>query len=113
MRLIAPVAIQAGLPGLSGKFTLKLLAAPVFNLGDGFQMEVLVGGAGDRKQIYTRYLDAGRKAADREWIPLEIPFELRGLADAYLEIRVSGGPQGDLVADWLALAEVHLAQNSP
>jgi hypothetical protein len=113
MRLIAPVAIQTSLSGLSGEFTLKMLAAPVFNLGDGFQMDVLVGGAGNRTQIYTRYFDAGRKAADRVWIPLEIPFELRGLADAYLEIRVSGGPQGDLVADWLALAEVHLAQNSP
>lgn len=108
MTLVAPLEIRASLAGLSGTHTLKLLATPVFNIGDGLQMDVLVGGAGALKQVYGRYFDAGRKAEDRDWIPLEIALDLSGAGDAYLEIRISGGPQGDLVADWLALAEVRL-----
>ena len=108
MTVVAPLEIRAGLAGLSGRFTLKFLAAPVFNIGDGVQMDVLMGGAGGRKQLFGRYFDAGRKAADRDWLPLDIPMDLSGAGDAYLEIRVSGGPQGDLIADWLALAEVRL-----
>jgi len=106
--LLAPVAVRAGLAGLSGRFTLKLLAAPVFNIGDGIQLEVLVVGAGDTRPVCSRYFDAGRVAADRDWLRLEVPLDLSGAADSCLEIRVSAGPQGDLDADWLALAEMRI-----
>jgi hypothetical protein len=43
-------------------------------------------------------------AADRSWIPISVPFGLGGGGDGVLKIAISGGPQGDLVADWLALA---------
>jgi hypothetical protein len=106
--LLAPVAIRAGLAGLSGRFTLKLLAAPLFNVGDGVQMEVFAGSAGDCRLICSRYFDPGRLADDRDWVPLAVPVDLSGAADSYLEIRVSAGPQGNLDADWLALAEVRI-----
>lgn len=108
MTLVAPVAIRAGLAGISGRFTLRLLAAPVFNVGDGMQLNVILGEAGVRQPVSSRYFDAGRREADRHWATLEVPLELRGSADTYLEIRLSGGPQGDLVADWLALADARL-----
>jgi hypothetical protein len=108
MRLVAPITVRAGLAGLSGRLTLRLVATPVFNIGDGLQMDILAGSGEDRRRVYGRYFDAGREAADRNWIPLEIPLDLDGKRDVYLEIQISGGPQGDLVADWLAVAEVRL-----
>jgi hypothetical protein len=106
--LLAPVAIRAGLAGLSGRFTLKLQASPLFNVGDGVQMEVFAGSAGDCRLVCSRYFDPGRLAGDRDWIELEVPVDLSGAVDSYLEIRVSAGPQGNLDADWLALAEVRI-----
>ena len=106
--LLAPVAIRVGLAGLSGRFTLKLLASPLFNVGDGVQMEVCAGSAGSCRQVCSRYFDPGRLAGDRDWIELAVPVDLSGAVDSYLEIRVSAGPQGNLDADWLALAEVRI-----
>jgi hypothetical protein len=104
--LIAPVTVRASLAGLSGRFILRLSAAPAFNIGDGMQMDLTLSDAGESRPVYSRYFDAGRKAGDREWIPIEVPLALAGSGDVYLEIKVSGGPQGDMVADWLAFAEV-------
>jgi len=104
--LIAPVMVRAGLDGFSGRFTLIFAAAPVFNLGDGMQLDVLLEGQGRREPVYSRYFDAGRNAADRKWTEVRILLDLAGAE--VLEIRVSGGPQGDLVADWLALAGLRL-----
>ena len=83
-------------------------AAAEFNVGDGFRMDVLVGGPGQTRRVYSRYFDAGRKAEDRRWISLEVPLDLTGSEGERVEVAVSGGPQGDLVADWLALAEVRV-----
>jgi hypothetical protein len=107
--LIAPATVRASLAGFGGKGSLKILAAPVFNVGDGMRMDLTLLDAGERRPIYSRYFDAGRKAEDRAWIAIEVPLDLRGSGDVYLEIQVSGGPQGDLVADWLAFAEVLMA----
>ncbi len=108
--LIAPVTARASLSGLSGRFQLRLTAAPAFNVGDGMQLDLVLSDAGVRRTIYSRYFDAGRKAEDREWVPIEVPLALSGSGSVYLEIRVSGGPQGNMVADWLALAEVLLVR---
>jgi hypothetical protein len=106
MVLIAPAAIHAPLERRRGPYLLKLLAAQVFNVGDGVQMEVVAVAAAERRLAGRRYFDAGRNASDRAWVPLEFPLELSGAEGEFLEIRVSGGPRGDLVADWLALASV-------
>jgi hypothetical protein len=106
--LTAPAAIHAPLTGLSGNVVLEGLATPVFNVGDGIQMDIFLVGSGTRKLIYNRYFDAGRRAEDRDWIPLAIPLELGNSSDNWLEIRVSAGPQGDYVADWLALSTMHI-----
>jgi hypothetical protein len=106
--LVAPVSVRVDLAGFSGRFIFKMLATPVFNVGDGMQMDLLVATAGNPRQVFTRYFDAGRKSADRDWIPVEIPLALAGTDKAFLEIRISGGPQGDLVADWLAVAKVQM-----
>jgi hypothetical protein len=108
MVLTAPVTIHASLAGFSGFMVLKALATPVFNVGDGIEMNIILRSEGTGKLIYTRYFDAGRRAEDRDWISLSIPLELGNAQDPWLEIRVSGGPQGDYVADWLALSAVHI-----
>ncbi len=110
VRLIAPVTIRTRLAGLAGDYRLDALATQVFNIGDGLQLDVDVVSGGERKRVCERYFDAARKAADRSWIPLAAPFEIAGQADSYLEIRVSGGPRGDLVADWLALAGLRITK---
>ncbi len=112
MVLEAPVAIRAALGGIGPGATLECLSTPVFNIGDGMQMEVLLRDGARRRALFSRYYDAGRRLADRAWIPLTIPLGFESVSrDAQLEIRVSGGPQGDLVADWLALSMVRIVQS--
>jgi hypothetical protein len=104
--LIAPAVIRASLQGALKEMTLNCLATPLFNVGDGIQMRVFLKRAGNRIPVGNRYFDPGRKAEDRDWIPTAIPLSIsRG---DQLEIEVSAGPQGDLVADWLALSSVCL-----
>ena len=106
MVLVAPVAISASLRGASGKMRLEGLATQVFNIGDGIQMELFLVRGGTRQQLGSRCFDAARKAEDRDWIPIAFPLE--GSEADNLEIRISGGSQGDLVADWLALSSLRL-----
>ncbi len=104
--MVAPVCIHAPLHGVSGKATLRGWAAPVFNIGDGLQMTLFIARSGIRHQVGSRYIDSGKNRGDRDWIPIEIPLEI-GEED-WLEIEISAGPQGNLVADWLALSELSL-----
>lgn len=108
--LIAPSSMVASLQGISGPMVLEGSAAPVFNVGDGIQMNLFLKRAGTRHAIGSRYFDPGRKAEDRDWIPIAVPLDL--IVKDQLEIEISGGPQGDLVADWLALSSWHLVQRS-
>jgi hypothetical protein len=111
MVLVAPVVIQASLEGISGRAILEGQSSPVYNVGDGMQMDILLLAPGRERVIYRRYYDAGRRLEDRAWIPINIPLELEEWPrDSRLEIRVSGGPQGDLVADWLALSALRMVQ---
>ncbi len=110
IRLVAPVAVRTGLGGLSGKYALEALVTPVFDIGDGLQLDIFIFSAGERRQACQRYFDPARNASDRQWIPLAVPFELAGQSDSYLEIQLSGGPQGDLTADWLALARMRISK---
>jgi hypothetical protein len=104
--LVAPAIVRASLQGALKEMTLNCLAAPVFDVGDGIQMSVFIRRAGTRIPAGNRYFDPGRKAEDRDWIPIAIPLSIR--QGDQLEIEVSAGPQGDLVADWLALSSVRL-----
>jgi hypothetical protein len=106
--LVAPARARLSLADFAGQCTLKMLAAPVFNLGDGMLVELILAVSGVRSVVFSRYVDAGRKAGDRAWIPVEVSLDLPRTREVYLEIQVSGGPQGDLVADWLALGEAQL-----
>jgi hypothetical protein len=106
--LVAPVSVRASLRGSSGRMMLVGLATPMFNVGDGIQMDLYLSGAGERRLIGNRYFDSGRRAEDRNWIPIAFPVDL-GQEDQ-LEIKISAGPQGDLVADWLALSSLRLMQ---
>ncbi len=106
--VVAPATISARLSGLTGKMILKCVVTPVFNIGDGFTMDVAIATGGLERVVYERYFDPGRKNEDRNWIPLAIPFEAPGTKDAELRIRVAAGPQGDLVDDWLALHDPRL-----
>ena len=111
MVLEAPVTIHAALGRLSGSPVLECMSTPVFNIGDGIQMDVFLAENGMRRLVFSRYFDAGRRIEDRAWIPLIIPLDPSGgSADADLEIRITGGPQGDLVADWFALSLVRIVQ---
>jgi len=111
MVLVAPVSIRASLDGFSGRAFLEGHSAPVYNVGDGMEMDILLLGHGRESVIYSRYYDAGRRLEDRAWIPIDIPLDLEEWSrDAQLEIRVSGGPQGDLVADWLALSAIRIVR---
>ena len=106
--LMAPVTVRASLKGISGQRTLEGWAAPLFNVGDGFQMSLYLRQDGGRRLVGERYFDAGRKFEDRDWIP--IAFSLDIGQDDQLEIEITAGPQGNLDADWLALSSLRLTQ---
>ena len=108
MVLVAPASVRASLKGASGPMMLEGWATPVFNVGDGLEMDMFVRRAGEPRLVGSRYFDAGRKFEDRDWIPIAFPLDLG--QDDQLEIDVSAGPQGDLAADWLALSSLRLAQ---
>jgi hypothetical protein len=110
--LIAPSTVKLTLGGISGPISLKGWATPVFNVGDGIQMEMNLTDSQQQRTVYSRRFDAARNAADRDWIPLDIGFNLDESGKWDLEMIVSAGPQGDLVGDWVALAELHLSRNS-
>jgi len=112
MVLVAPVTIRAPLGGLFGNLTFECLAAPVYFVGVGMQMDVLLKNEAGEHLVYTRYFDAGRHAEDRDWTLLSIPLDLPDASTSEIIIRLSGGPQGDLVADWLALASVRLMRRT-
>jgi hypothetical protein len=104
--LVAPSVVRASLQGAAKEMTLKCLVAPVYDVGDGIQMNVFLERGGTRIPVGSRYFDPGRKAQDRNWISIAMPLSIR--PGDQLEIEVSGGPQGDLVADWLAFSSVRL-----
>jgi hypothetical protein len=112
MRLIAPVCIRTSLARSSTGMGLEFFAAPVFNVGDGMNLEVLMAGDRGEEVIYSRYFDAGRKAGDREWAHIQIALPVRPEA-RWLILRVSGGAQGNLDADWLAISSVSLLRKAP
>jgi len=108
MVLIAPVAVNTSLQGASGEVMLEGWAAPVFNVGDGLQMDLFLVRDGRHELLGSRFFDAARKAEDRKWIRIAWTFKLGG--NENLEIRVTAGPQGDQSADWLALSSLRLLQ---
>jgi hypothetical protein len=106
--LEAPARIRASLSGISGKMLISGSASHLFNIGDGLQLDIILVQKGAERLIFSRYIDPGRKAADRSWIPIEAFLEPDGAKETELEIRVSAGPQGDLTADWLGIASIGL-----
>lgn len=105
MVLVAPVVIRASLAGISGRVCLTGFAAPVFNIGDGIQMDVWLVGAGPGQRVFSRYFDPAHLDQDRAWIQFEIPIYLDGAVEQrQIEIRASGGPHGDHTADWLSVS---------
>jgi hypothetical protein len=112
MRLIAPVSVRTPLDIRSDGMVLDFFAAPVFNIGDGMTLEVLLTGDQGEDVLYSRSFDAGRKAVDREWTHIAIQLPIRPRA-RWLVLRVSGGPQGNLEADWLAIASMNLSRKAP
>jgi len=74
--LVAPVSVRASLRGSSGRLMLVGLATPMFNIGDGIQMDLYLSRTGERHFIGNRYFDSGRRAEDRKWIPIAFPVDL-------------------------------------
>jgi hypothetical protein len=112
--LVAPEVVSAPLPGLAGKMEFRCFVAPVYNIGDGVILEIVLEAEDRERVLLRRRLDAGRRAEDRQWnelvVPLQIPRD-----GASLLLRASGGdPEDnpgtgvDLVADWLVIADPRL-----
>jgi hypothetical protein len=108
MVLIAPVAAKAPLEGSRGRAELHFMVVPVFNVGDGIQMEIWLLDEGKSAQVFSRYFDPGRRFEDRRWTPVTVAMDL-DREDVQLEIRVSAGPEGNLTGDWLAFADLSIS----
>lgn len=108
MVLVAPIKVKAPLEGLQGRIELQLLVVPVFNVGDGIQMDIWLHDQGSSVKVCSRYFDPGRRFEDRRWLPLTVPMDVRR-KDAQFEIDISGGPEGSLTGDWLAFADMRIS----
>ncbi len=106
--LIAPASVKASLAGYRGARNISLLMAPVFNIGDGIQMQMWLQDGGEPRLVCSRYIDPGRRYEDRAWIPVSVPVDISSDRPE-IEIRISGGPRGDLTGDWLAFADMHVS----
>jgi hypothetical protein len=84
------------------------MAAPVFNVSDGIQMEIWLRDDESPTRVYSRYFDPGRRFEDRRWTPVTIDMDVHH-KDAQIEISVTGGPDGNLTGDWLAFADVNVS----
>jgi len=113
MILVAPVAVIASLTGIGGRGWLECMAAPVFNVGDGFVLEVVLSRDGREEVISRRFFDPGRLKSDRRWMPLSMPIDFMESEAVELRFKLAGGPQGDLVADWLAIASPRIVLERP
>jgi hypothetical protein len=111
MVLVAPASAIAPLGGDSGRIELQLEAVPVFNVGDGIQMEIWLRDDGPPVRICSRYFDPGRRFEDRRWTSVTVEMNVHR-NDAQLEIRVSAGPEGNLTGDWLAFADVSISRKT-
>jgi hypothetical protein len=111
MVLVAPVTATASLEGCSGRVELKFAIVPLFNVGDGIQMEIRIVDDGPPVIICSRYFDPGRRFEDRRWTPMSVAMDLHS-KDPRLEIRVSGGPEGNLTGDWLAFAGLQISSGT-
>ncbi len=112
MLLVAPVAIQAPMPEVSGRASLEGFVAPVYNIGDGILLEMTVRNSDVGNVVYSRYIDPGRCASDRAWNEFSIPLDPGNGKARYLELRVTAGPQGNLLADWLVVSGLRVVQRS-
>lgn len=106
--LVAPIRVRATFSGVTGQVFFEALAAPVFNLGDGIQLEVSVSNDREEKLLFERHFDGAAQASDRDWIGLEIPIDLGAGGTWHLEMRAAAGRRGDLTGDWLAVARPRL-----
>ena len=109
--LLAPATVSAVIGECAGPCVFRALITPVFNVGDGLEVDFWVSEGNESRKIYSRYFDPGRRLEDRSWIPVRVPVGISGLG-AQLEIRVSGGPHGDLTGDWLAFADMRIMQEA-
>jgi hypothetical protein len=107
LTVVAPLTIRTYLHDVSTQMTLEGFVAPVFNIGDGIQMQICLKRGRRLRLVASGYFDPGRNAEDRKWVPIKIP--LNPEEGDQLEIQVTPGPQGDSVADWLAFSCLRLA----
>ncbi len=111
MVLVAPAAVRAPLESMPGRIEFSLEVVPVFNVGDGVQMEIWLREGVASSRVYSRYFDPGWRFEDRRWTPVTVAMDVH-CRDAQVEIRVSGGPEGNLTGDWLAFADLRISRKA-
>jgi len=111
MVLVAPAAAKASLEGWRGPVELQLMVVPVFNVGDGIQMEIWLRDDELATRVYGRCFDPACRFEDRRWTPVVVAMDVHR-KDAQLEIRVTGGPVGNLTGDWLAFADARISRKA-
>jgi hypothetical protein len=109
--LIAPARLSVPVGASRGAFDFHCLAAPVYNVGDGTKLEIYREGREGRRKLFERYFDAARRSEDRRWTTISVPLDV-GDAGVQIVLVVSGGARGDMVADWLAIAEPRLSRRT-
>lgn len=100
--LIPGVVFEAPMKALGSAPKISLWVGMPFQMGDGAELIVeSISESGSSGEIVRLFLDPIHRRQDRQWQRLEIrvPSETR-----LLRWRVSPGPAGDAVADWVGLA---------
>lgn len=106
--LIAPVRISVPVNSTRGSFEFKCFAAPVYNIGDGVTLEILWEDRSGARSLLRRRFDAARRSEDRRWAEISVPVRIE--EGGRIVFAASAGPGGDLVADWVAVAEPRIVE---
>jgi len=101
--LIAPVKLSVPVNETHGLFEFRCFAAAVYNVGDGVTLEILWEDSSGARRLIERRFDAARRREDRRWAEISVPLKIEGRG--HIVFAASAGASGDLVADWVTVAQ--------
>jgi Gpi18-like mannosyltransferase len=73
--------------------------------GDGVRFEIWVEDGGQRRTVFSRYLDPKNIPADRRWEPVSVDLAAFAGRSILLGFATAGGPTGNVDFDWAGFSD--------
>jgi len=80
--------------------------------GDGVEFDIYINQSGEKKRIFSEYIDPKNNPADQKWHCREINFSQYQNRTINLIFVTLPGPKGDSSYDWAGWGDLYLKSNS-